>query len=123
MAPKIYARDNTLYNLARDVGWGFCTTNAYGSAGKSHLLEMRSGQRGGPWVKNVGYSHPEVIKSGLRASYSDKLAFYYCITFKGFVHLLETFPDTTIFNGLKADIFKRAFSGESKDKDFVDFRI
>ena len=115
---KIYTRYYTLKRIAREKQWGFVQTNEYGKTGKAHLLEMRSEKL----VKYVSWDHPQVLKSGIRASYSDKLAYYYCLSFKGFAKLLKLFPDDDHLQKMKILLFhNRIFEGP--DKDFIDFRL
>ena len=117
MAQKVYARDNTLYKIAKDQGWGFIQTNEYGSSSKAHLLEMRRGSL--DYVK-YGQWNNKQVRQYIQASYSDKLAYWYCLSFKGSVRLLEMFPNSN-FDEMKSALFNKIFY--NPDKDFINFRL
>lgn len=116
-----YARDKTLLKIAHDKQWGFVQTNEYGSTGEAHLLEMR--RRDKEWVKKANWDDEQVLRSGIRASYSDKLAYYYCITMKGFVRLMEVFPEDTILQSMKIILFDKIFNGNEKSWEFIKYRV
>lgn len=120
MAQKVYARDYTLFKIADETKWGFVQTNHFGPASKSHMLEMRSGKYG--WVIGANWDTPEVLRAGIRAEYAGKLSYWYCITFKGFVHLLETF-DSQKLDEMKEILFRKIFNLDTKVKEFIDFRF
>ena len=111
----IAVRYQTLLKLAISRGWGFAPTQFR----KDHLLIMRRKEEG-HLVRDTIWNHPEVLKDGIRAAYSEKLANFYCITTNGFSKLCSLFP-SDYFNEMKTEFFDKIFV--KYDPDWIKFRM
>ena len=120
---KVYAKHQSLKNLAIYKGWGFVSTNQFTDVKKAHLLDMRKGSNS--LVFNVHPNGNEKLfrKYGIRARGSDLNSYFYGITIKGFQFIIENFPDIkNITDIMLRDLFDEVFSEDFDEYEWIKLR-
>lgn len=109
---KVYSRYYTLLKLVEERGLGWAQTNEYGSASKSHFLQMR---REKLVDYTVGYDK-RIIDLIIKGP--DINAYFYTITPKGLSLLSKLFPNNEMVEDTCREFIKNVFENDFWIKEF-----